>query len=93
MTSLPQVLTPGLASSFGGTYPFGTGGGTQRIYLCWPTAFGNPASIKDQNGFVFPMTKVATAVPVTNAFAVLVAGGYDIWESGITVAPFTLTVA
>ena len=82
-----------LASGRSGSYVFAAGTVTTKIYLCWPTAFGNPVTIKDQNGFDFPMTKVATAVPVTNAFAVVVPGGYDVWESdNFITAAFTLTV-
>lgn len=83
-----------ISSGRAGTYAFGAGSATKKIYLCWPTAFGDPGSIKDANGFTFPMAKVATAVVVTNTFGVLVPGGYDVWESSnFIIAPFTLTVA
>lgn len=82
-----------LASGFSGVYVFPVPGPSQKLYLAWPTVFGNPSSIKDQNGFVFPMTKVATAVPVTNTFSISIPGGYDIWESAnFITSQFTLTV-
>lgn len=90
---IESLSTSQLAPGFAGVYVFVTPGPSQKLYLSWPTAFGNPSSIKDQNGFVFPMTKVATAVPVTNTFAILIPGGYDIWESdNFITAQFTLTV-
>lgn len=73
-----------LQSSFASspTYLIGAGVAGQYGFLAWPTAFGNPTLFKDNTtGFVLPMTKVATAVAVTNAFAVLVGGGYDVWQT------------
>lgn len=83
-----------LQSALGGSYAFGAGAVNKRIYIAWPNAFGSPSSIKDQNGFTFPMSRVATAVAVTNGFAVLVAGGYDIWASdNFITSTFTLSVS
>jgi len=87
------LVSSRLQSGRGGVYVFAAGTPTTKIYICYPTAFGSPASIKDQNGFDFPMTAVATGVAVTNAFAVLVAGGYTVLESdNFITAAFTLTV-
>lgn len=97
--SLNQAFITALASqrlqsALGNTYAFGAGASNKRIYIAWPNAFGSPASIKDQNGFTFPMSRVATAVAVTNGFSVLVAGGYDIWASdNFITSTFTLSVS
>lgn len=92
-TFIEGLASNRLSAGFSGSYSFGAGAVNKKIYMAWPTAHGNPSSIKDQNGFIFPMTKVATAVPLTNAFAVIVSGGYDVWESdNFITATFTLTV-
>ena len=81
-----------LQSGFVGTYVFGSGGGTQRIYIIYATAYGSPATIKDSGGFAFPMVVKATGVLVANAFIPAIPGGYTILESGITIVPFTITL-
>ncbi len=71
-----------LASALGRTIAYGAGGGTKKLYYCIPSAFGSPTSFKDAATLIaVPFTRVATAVAVTNAFGVVVAGGYDVWES------------
>jgi len=71
-----------LASGFARTIAFGAGGGTKKLYYAYPTAFGSPSQFKDADtGFAIPFTLVASAVAVTNAFAVAPAGGYNVWES------------
>jgi hypothetical protein len=76
------LASSALASGFARTINYPSPGGTQKLYYIFPTAFGNPSQFKDEDtGFAIPFTKVASAVAVTNAFSVLVAGGYDVWES------------
>lgn len=87
-----------LASNFAGTYVFGAPGAPfNRIYLCWPTAFGNPSNILGPAPFPFLMHK-ANLVPVpfvnnvSPGFAI--PGGYDIWESNNDISSaFTLVVS
>jgi hypothetical protein len=89
-----EALTgSGLAPNELGVFPFAAPTAGKKLYIAYPTAFGTPASIKDQNGITFPMVVAATAVPVTNAFSVLVPGGYTVLESfNFITQPFTLTV-
>lgn len=70
---------------------YASGASTKRCYYVYPTAYGDPSSIKDSNGFTFPMSKVAFAVAFTNGFGALIPGGMTILESAITIAAFTVT--
>jgi hypothetical protein len=87
-----------LASNFAGTYVFAAPGApSNRIYLCWPAAFGNPSSILGPAPFPFLMHKANNVpVPFTNnvgsGFAI--PGGYDIWESNNDItSAFTIVVS
>lgn len=71
-----------LEASFARTIAYGAGGGTQKLYYAFPTSFGSPSRFIDVNsGFAVPFSKVASAVALTNAHGVVIAGGYDIWAS------------
>lgn len=71
-------------------------GSSNRIYLCWPTIFGNPVTIKDGGGFAFNMHKRGESpVAFTNTVGggFVIPGGYDIWESDNFInSAFVLTV-
>jgi hypothetical protein len=85
-----------LTTGFSGTYVFPLGTPTTKIYLCWPTAFGNPSSILGPAPFAFPMVKVATGVLLVNDVApgYSIPGGYDVWESvNFITSAFTLVVS
>ena len=80
-------------TGFGRTLSYSAGGGF-KLYYVYPTAYGSPSSIKDQNGFIFPMTAVATGVALTNSFSASIPGGMTVLESdNFITATFTLTFA
>lgn len=80
-----------LQSSRNGTYAFAAGTGVEKIHFGWPTTFSGTPLFKDGNGFVFPMTLIATGISVTNSFGAVV--NYDLWRSdNFLSSAFTLTV-
>jgi len=92
-TFIEALASSRLQAARSGSYAFGAGASNKRIYIAWPTVYGSPTSVKDQNGFTFPMSRVATAVAVTNSFGVVVTGGYDVWASdNFITSTFTLAV-
>jgi hypothetical protein len=81
-TFIKSLTNNSLAAAFARTIAFGAGGGTKHLFYAFPTAFGTPTRFLDVNtGFGIPFSKVASAVALTNAFSVVVPGGYDIWMS------------
>lgn len=67
-----RVYSPGYAAGAG-----------QKIYYAVPSAFGgSPGDFRDAaTGFAVGISKVATAVSVTNAYGVTLP--YDLWESDV----------
>ena len=74
---IQALPSSGLQAARTGSYAVGAGNNTKKAYLGWPTSFGTPTVTS--GGFSFPVTKVVSALPVTNGFSAIV--NYDLWES------------
>ena len=62
------------------------------LFVALPTAWGDPATWKDQNGDTFPMTKVTSAISVTNATANPATITYELWRSSNAISGFSFTL-
>jgi hypothetical protein len=81
-TFIKSLTGSAIEAAFARTIAFGPGGGTKHLFYAFPTVMGTPTRFIDFNtGFGVPFSLVASAVALTNAFSVLVPGGYDIWMS------------
>jgi len=76
----------------GGSYAFADPAAAgKKLYIAYPSSYGAPATVKDQNNFDFPMVLAAGAVSVTNGFGVTTS--YDVYESANFINGFAFTLA